>query len=503
MPHFYIANVGTNDIRFHTGGPDWHGLGVFKGGIGQDESGAGAVGPLLDIPAGELGARAIGRALWERYDELRASIRAPFLEALFDHDGPYPDAIVLCYTDQNDSRHNHDDTIYVARLLQRWLADHHPQVAAQVEGAAIQGNPTRFEATYPFYGVLLSTIKGRMGKGDHVSVGLSAGVPTANTALMIQAVNVFGKDVTLLRFAPEPGNSARSIVVRETGERLRLDALRAQLFHALDRHDFAAAADMLKAEGLVGDGWERVFRYAAARQSFAFTRACELLRDLPAMPPDVRRWRKEAQDIAADATRQLAEMWRMTDACQMRQDYSGFLWRAVTFDDNALRLAAEKALPQLKRCYTGKTGRLDCAKLQTEYPGLDWPKKNSNKPMVLSILDWIDLIQAAVRVNETQQGGRTTNENLQEVVKLVRSHKDLADLRNQMIHLMGGISLDELKRLKGSDPGQVVRDQRKMLTLLTGAEPHSTDPYDDLIRAAKTALSPAGTAVDLHSITAD
>lgn len=278
-------------------------------------------------------------------------ILVPTLEWALDEQGRV-DQLVLYATDQEegtDPKLRGQDTLYLAKLMRRWLNRHlwkSQGKLGEVQVQVLRGlNPSLYDQAYACYaGKVRQQWRKEFGL---CLVSLAGGTPACNTALLLQAIRTFGRRAQVV-YTPKEGRPLRLRIAEELHRSLQDHALRA----ALDRCDFAAARALMEENGY-DEAWLHLARYAEHRFAFDFDAARRALQrahdacsreDLADLPSLVDRHQRHLKRLTDGDLQALTEELYHNACWTYRQGrYVDFLGRAFRFQENAARWSVEQA----------------------------------------------------------------------------------------------------------------------------------------------------------------
>ncbi|HZU07466.1 MAG TPA: hypothetical protein VFB73_15995 [Chloroflexota bacterium] len=462
----YLANVGNRDVYLD----------------GQP------------LPADQ--ARALGEQIRNQYEAYRDRITAPIIEAGLEHvlarGKPERRVLVTVYlfaTNQDASAgpHRARDTVHLAEVLCRYLKERFPpakEPRGHVEDVCcveIRQNPSYYDGMYEFFGERLRAARLAPERWDACYVSPVGGVPAANFALLLRAVERYAEKCHPL-YVPE---GSRHVVPSDIGDQLRRGLLRAQVRQQVAYGEFGRAAALLRELGadtaLVG-----LAAHGQYRLHFDFDTAIRVLEDevlrkaRGELREQARRLRADLDGLVQrDARALIRELYHNLCLTYKAGRYVDFLLRLFRLQEAVLRWVVEHELGLPTDATNGKAHpafveRIEAnpalhAHMQQPYKGrvLDY-----RRPPTLAVLrHLLDYLCC--------HGDEAARARFSAVAALLDQLEELADLRNRSIgaHGFEGVSEAAIRQCYGADR-DLLDDLRTLLEQL-GLAPED-DPFAQL-----------------------
>lgn len=447
-------------------------------------------------------AREEGKRILESLDAVKAYLSTPLLwpavELLI---GKHKELqLVLWGTDQPEgtaSQHRAGDTIYIAEVVARLLAERTKQIAERDRAKGrleqhwvkkINGNPSLYDDMLAFFRSQMRAPWTQEAEVCYVyPVG---GTPAANMGLMLAAIERFG-DRCITLYLPE-GESHP--VEMDLGGQMRRSMARRMAEERLTAHSFSAAIPLL-GEASAPTWTVELARYASHRYHFDFDSAAAALERAKSACADEWRVRASCEELRRgllrlrdrDPEALLAELYHNAHLAYEREEFAAFLGILFRFQEGALRYAVEVLYPGVPtEVYDEDTANAFQRALQ-ERPWLlaylRGKHLNPDKPnrwVLQAMLQCAWDGQAPQEVRERSESFRLLYERLGRL-------DSLAALRNKSIvaHGFDGVSREriEAEYRKRNPEGSPLEDMVAALEIL--AVSPGEDPFQ---AAAKLAL---------------
>lgn len=222
-------------------------------------------------------ARPRGLEILEQYADYSSRLVLPIIQPTLEHliamddlaRGSAPPATLHIYllgTDQPDPRFQDTDTLHFARIASRFLNHIYGRRVEVHEDLLIRGiNPAMYDEAYEAMGELLQSIQPE--KDETVYVLLAGGIPACNTALLLQGVRRFDRNLVAVYKPPD-----REALFLRVGRQILEAYNEATVIERLHDLDFANALPSLEQLETARD-LSGLVRYAAQRLAFDFQSA--------------------------------------------------------------------------------------------------------------------------------------------------------------------------------------------------------------------------------------
>lgn len=425
-----ITNVGNRDVALSIAG-------IY---VAAD----GPYGPR-DLQ-GELGCdsgvRAIGQAIHDRLGDfekrLRFPIIEPALEFVLGHE-KFIDTLLIVGTDQPEgtpSYHRSRDTWHYANVICDCVAKTYGDRIGVVEPIKREASPPEAEAE-AFFGNLIDKHIPSSSE-PRVYALMKGGVPGMNSALVWQVVHTYGSNASILT-VPEPPDHERAEGATGTARRedtwpLRKQGITRILKALLDRSEYHAAHEFLRAEGVDAPRAMAFVEHAAARQNHDFERAYDALDQYPTGRSG--QWRVSASEDRSLSLQRPVEVASAADLLLERGDYVGFVTRAAMFTEVCRRfvvtqLGVDVMLEaQLPLDAVDQLAGLGAA-LRRDVGAPPW---HVNKASLNAVIAWGSRCEA--------QG-----DAVHDVQAAIGSFGRLERLRNEAVHVLRGVSKNDVVKV--------------------------------------------------------
>jgi hypothetical protein len=465
MRAIYLANVGNRDV-------------CLDGRL---------------IPAEE--SRATGEAILRRYQSYRERLSAPIIEAGLRHvlgrgtrEDPVLLSVWLFATNQDESaaEHRSKDTVHLAHALGRYLPERFPPTKPARSGhvedvrvGEIRQNPSYYDEMYEFFGEQLRGGRLAPEKWDACYVSPVGGVPAANFALLLRAVDRYAEKCHPI-YVPE---GSRHAVAMDVGDQLRRGMLRALARQEVENYEFGRATALLR-EVEAGPVLVGLAEHAEHRLHFDFARASRVLEDevMPAARGGERelalRLRGGLEELIQRRLEALiGELYYNARVTYHEGRYVDFLLRLFRLQEAILRLTVEREL----HVPTDEVERRAHPELVKGIEDNEALRQHMAQPYHGDVLDYhrpptLPVLRHLVDYYLATGGEEARARHGRLVATLDRLEK-LASLRNKSIgaHGFEGVSEEEIRRRYGEDQ-DLLADLAEVVRLL-GVEP-ADDPFD-------------------------
>ena len=277
-----------------------------------------------------------GERLWQAYGQYQAQFQLPLLEkVMVDLIGQNqrPQVIHLIATDQSETspKHQHSDTIYLAYIARRWLAEKYGYAydAAWAEDdprhdihvSWIRREPHNYTQTYEFFTQWLPVIDADSNPDLTFYLQLSGGTPAMTSMLLLCGVNILGERARPVYVSPtEPSPYPLDI-----GQKLIARTVRNALLTAINAYAYQTATALIdENRDLLADFFPNIDElraiaaYAAHRRNFAWG---------------------DAQQMVAQVTSDLRPSLMAVDEAIASRNYEGLLAEGIYNCEIAARTA--------------------------------------------------------------------------------------------------------------------------------------------------------------------
>jgi hypothetical protein len=443
MPYVvFVANVGNRDIVLNIGDE----ASPFFLSFDKGEEGLG-VKKFLNCS--DEGTRALAKHVREHLSGLERRLRFPIVGSgvakSLEVVGKI-DQVLLLGSDQPESAGHHRlwDTIESARLLEVCLpAAFSDRIQAiHVEPAPI--NPSLHDEAFGFVGETLRRLVPPT-KVDHVFASVKGGVPAMNAAVREHAVAMYGPKVSLIE-VEEPSREDR-LAGRAGQSRiapswpLRRETILRIAKTLLGRFDYEGLRVLLESEEVKDEEAIAVLRHAHLRLNLDFDEAAHSLKRFKT--GRTHQWKVSA---GTEWSRQrLLDLALSADVSLARQDFIGFLARAATFCENCRRqLVFVLTGLKVEACLFPSSVRdrklLDALRARRKLATLK--ASGDREPPWRADRDLFNAIAHHWRESSTR--GRDSVKKVQEVQRRLKQLEGLERLRNDVLHMMKGVSYSDL-----------------------------------------------------------
>ena len=439
--------------------------------------------------------RARGEAILADYAAYAGRLSAPILEVALQRvlregtaDQPLLVTVGLFGTDQPSSAgsHRRRDTAPFAHVLARYLPERFPPQQRQVHGhvekpvlvRTIDENPSYYDAMYEWFGTQLARVE--PARFDCCYVSPVGGTPAANFGLLLRAIERFERRCQVL-YVPEGG---RQPVVLDIADHLVQRVVRARARDAIERYEFARAADLLQETG-ADPALIALAEHTAHRLHFDFEQARAAL-DAPATKSarnecrELMRRLNEGLDALLDGEpcALVAELYYNLLVTYEQGRYVDFLARLFRLHEALLRLLVEKTLglptdEEKGRAHPAYTAGIEQAPALKAF--LDQRSERGVFDATRPPNRWA--LEQLATYAVTQAGAASPWPELAAGLKRIQA---LADLRNKSIggHGFRGVSRAVLGR---AYRGDLLADLATMMALLNVSAEAS--PFEQVRRA--------------------
>lgn len=300
-------------------------------------------------------ARAGGEVLLKDFPNTGRDLTIPMLLPMVEYVlENHPKLLVILYgTDQpvdTPASERNRDTLHLAGIAKRILD-------TQLSGRACQAQVRLIHGRNPYmYDEMLIHFREQLGRpdiplavGDCCYVGVTGGIPAANTGLMLAAIERAGKDCRVLYL---PRGDSRPVQL-DIGRQLRDNISKQVLSEWLRSRGFVEALRLMK--GMDIPRWvTAVVEQAVARYQFDFESAWRILEevaipssaDSPGARDACRRLANDLPDLrSGELSALMQECYYNADMAFARGEYASFLGVCFRFQESLLRCMVEEAYP--------------------------------------------------------------------------------------------------------------------------------------------------------------
>ncbi len=294
---------------------------------------------LNDKPLPKDALREKSLEVLNNYDNLKAQLRAPILEPVFDHilktsrDKPQV-RLVLVATDQQEGDFSKGDTVHCAEIIKKLVMDKYSNKASlTVAFQKINEPPNYYDQMFDKFSSWVKYNKFGIPEGDRVYLVCTGGTPACNTALLLTGIGAYRKNSEVI-YVNEKNQSAYSI---DVAEKILGLYRRERLETYLKRRDFSGIAADDEQKDIV----RGVAASASARLNFDFNEMYRLMDEcVKKNRTDLDKLWEETTQLAADncpRERRLRELYWNALIKWDRAEYADFLGRMFRLCEESLR----------------------------------------------------------------------------------------------------------------------------------------------------------------------
>lgn len=419
----YLACVGNRDLK------------LFDG---QQE---------VDISPNEV--RSEAERLLDEYHKHQHRFRYPILSKAFDYIQQRVeklDHVYLFVTDQPDSvklEHRRKDTVFVGKILERLLKSRYK---LDVTLRIIEGNPANYDQMYEYFAEALA----EFDKKDFYYFSNSGGTPSANTGLLLQAVQIFGANCQPLSI-PE----LESVTPMKLGKTQLHEKVFALACELLDRFEYEGTLAALHREGVsIPEGIFHFLNHCQSRLNFDLDNAVkEFEKFQKAATGEDRVFYHDILErlqkmLQGDRVELIRELLDNAEVKLHSREYVDFLGRIFRLSEELLKMSISKI-------FQNDMISIDVYSKNSDQPFTEWIEKNPtikdhflktksdynkgiNRRTLLTLLE--------LKIREKDYGKKFGRIN-----SLIVWLETLADLRNQsiMAHGFDGVSRNQIEQKLG------------------------------------------------------
>lgn len=392
-------------------------------------------------------------------EQISLPIITPALSYLLERHQEGTGTVVLIGTDQPDTHLNNQpdvygvpfrdkDTIWYAHTAARWLkGQYNTKQVERFKAEQVQVNPSLYDEAMTAYGRLLQPYAETEVETCYVvAVG---GTPACNTALLLQAVRLFGERCRTI-YVPEGERPYALQIGRQIWEVMQENTAAA----FLRRYDFAAADPLLAQRG-VPTALQAINSYARLRLDFDFETAQQSLqtavnRGEGAVREFARLIRGDLdQLLAGDDLALIGELYQNARLCWQNGRYVDFLGRAFRLQEAIMRYLIADLYDGLNTDIKAAAAFVAYIDERSHLQAYMSAQTHEGQPVDYSKLNRIVFLAMIRHVVETGLAGdpqRTLPDErrsqLKTIYGLLKRIEDLGDLRNKTIiaHGYRGVS---------------------------------------------------------------
>lgn len=443
-----------------------------------------------------------GERILNEFQTLAPKLSLPMLEVAIDfilRREQAIDRMVLIATDQPETelpKHRDNDTLFFAEVIKRLL---HKKVR-DIRIVLIKQNPSNVDDMFDFFKQTLGRNKAfRMENMRKCYTLTTGGVPGANTALLMQAIENYRENCYPLYVSEKTGH----VVPLQIGNQMLTGFRNEVISKALDRYDYSAVAALLahQTDHRERFCW-RLAEYAKHRLYFDFDTALSITENTIGEASAPERSFCEDLQLDLDGLRNkerpalVRELFFNLRIKFVREEFVDFLGRVFRFQEDVLRYIVEKEF--------GFSTEMDKKRGYAEF--VNGVKKNaaltkyleesrfSGKPLKYdepTIPCLTQMLKFLVEMNDNGNGedlitDKSRVENYRQVIEIFDRVNELSGLRNKSIiaHGYDGVSRTILQEKYGE--GDIITDLRRVAELI-GVD-LKEDPFERINDRIKRAM---------------